>query len=143
MIMQIHVAAFIESCPTGSYQVLAKEKVVKDDGSLIRYIVPKCTQCPVGYYQDVQSQTTCKKCPPGYTVLTTGARFKDSCIKQCSPGEFSPMGIAPCEACPTGTYSFKNGSTSCLNCSNDNLPFSCPSNKAGKKQISVRIFYVR
>ena len=107
--------------------------MVNDDGSIIRYFVPKCIPCSAGQYGEVQGQSTCTNCPLGYTTLMSGIRFKDSCKKLCSPGEFSQTGVEPCKVCPTATYSYENGSTSCFNCSNKSSSFRCPTEKTGKK----------
>lgn len=124
------IVLFLVSCPTGSYQIFDKEKLVYDDGYVVKYIFPKCKLCPTGQYQDLQGQTLCKKCQIGYSTLTTGARFKGSCLEQCSPGSFSQTGVVPCTACPNGTYSFTDGSTSCYDCNLDGV--SCPENRKGK-----------
>ena len=112
--------------------------MVNDDGSILRYLIPKCVHCQVGKYQQLQGQTSCKECPNSYTTLTTGARSKDSCYstQKCSPGMFSVTGVGPCEVCPPGTYSINNGSTSCFNCSDETTQFFCPTNltiETGKK----------
>jgi len=99
------------------------QRVVVDDGRVLQYVTPECVSCSVEYYQDEQGQTTCKKCPLGYTSLITGARF---CVKQCSPGNFSESGLEPCMACPIGTNSTGFGSTSCFNCNDEGKRLYCP-----------------
>ena len=99
---------------------------IVDGGRVLQLITPQCVTCSVGYYQDEQSQTTCKRCPDGHTTLTIGARFKSSCVKLCSPGNFSESGIEPCMACPNGMYSTGMGSTSCFNCNDEGKRKLCP-----------------
>jgi len=89
----------------------------------MQFITPECVTCSVGYYQDEQSQTICKKCPVGYTTITTGSR---NCVKLCSPGNFSENGMEPCKPCPSGMYSTNLGSTSCFNCNNVENRNLCP-----------------
>ena len=102
------------------------QRGLDDNGNVVQLIRPECVTCSIGYYQDEQSQTTCKKCPDGHTTLTTGARFKSGCIKLCSPGNFSDNGMEPCMACPNGMHSTGMGSTSCFNCNDEGKRKLCP-----------------
>lgn len=43
-------------CPKGSYP----------DGG-------HCTECPVGYYQDITNSQSCKQCPPNTNTTEAGA----------------------------------------------------------------------
>ena len=92
------------------------QREVDDNGNVVQRITSECVTCSVGYYQDEQSESTCKRCPDGHITLTTGA---PSCLKLCSPGNFSEDGIEPCMACPNGMYSTGMGSTSCFNCNDE------------------------
>jgi len=105
---------------------LSDEKAFREDGRVNHYTTSKCRICPTGYYQDQQGQTTCKMCPSGYTTLTTGVRLKEGCTRKCLPGTFSQNGMEPCLVCPNGTYSVKNGSISCINCSVTSNTLLCP-----------------
>jgi len=120
------VAILTVSCPPGSYQVLTNERLVDEDGHVTQFIAPKCTECPIGYYQDEQGQPRCKKCPPGYSTIITGVRQQSDFIKQCSPGMFSRTGVEPCVKCPRGTYSTTNGSTFCFSCYENAKESLCP-----------------
>ena len=102
------------------------QREIDDDGRVLQLITPECVGCSIGYYQDEQGQTTCKRCPAGYTTTSTGARFKSNCIKLCSPGNFSENGLEPCRPCPSGMYSVGMGSTSCFNCNNEENRKLCP-----------------
>ena len=99
------------------------QRELDEDGNVVQRMAPKCVSCLTGYYQDEQSQITCKKCPDGHTTLTTG---KSSCVKLCSPGNFSENGIEPCIACPSGMYSTGMGSISCFSCNDEEKRKFCP-----------------
>ena len=114
------------SCPPGSYQTSVVQRRLDDNGNVAQLIRPECVTCSVGYYQDEQGQTTCKKCPDSHTTLTTGTHFMSDCVKLCSPGNFSENGIEPCMACPNGMYSTGMGSTSCFDCSDEGKRKLCP-----------------
>ena len=99
------------------------QRMVDDGGRVLQQITPQCVSCSIGHYQDEQGQTTCKKCPVGYTTITTAAR---NCVKLCSPGNFSENGIEPCKPCPSSMYSTDLGSTSCFNCNDVENRKLCP-----------------
>ena len=102
------------------------QRQLNDNGNVAQLIRPECVTCSIGYYQDEQGQTTCKKCPDGHTTLTTGGRFMSDCVKLCSAGNFSENGIQPCMACPNGMYSTGMGSTSCFDCNDEGKRKLCP-----------------
>lgn len=39
----------------------------------------KCEYCPVSKYQDSDGNTTCKKCPDGYSTLQMGSKLAQDC----------------------------------------------------------------
>ena len=39
----------------------------------------KCEFCPIGHYQDSEGNITCKRCPQGYSTLSTGSRHSRDC----------------------------------------------------------------
>ena len=117
---------FAESCPSGSYQISMLQRKIDNDGRVVQLTTPECVSCSIGYYQDEQGQTSCKKCPVGYTTITDSARFKSNCIKLCSPGTFSENGLEPCKPCPSGMYSIGMGSISCFNCNDEENRNLCP-----------------
>ena len=102
------------------------QRIVDDDERVVQLTTPECVSCSIGYYQDEQGQTSCKKCPAGYTTNTDSARFKSNCIKLCSPGNFSENGLEPCKPCPSGMYSIGMGSTSCFDCNDEENRKLCP-----------------
>ena len=99
------------NCPPGTYQTTRIDTQLSADDSQSSIVVPQCTECPVGYYQPDQGQTSCDMCPPGSTSTTTGST---SCL--CAPHHYSNTGYSPCTPCPQGTYSLIDGSTACINC---------------------------
>ncbi|KAI0218171.1 hypothetical protein LSAT2_030102 [Lamellibrachia satsuma] len=38
-----------------------------------------CEKCPVGFYQDLPAQTSCKACPPGYVSVDVGMEHATEC----------------------------------------------------------------
>lgn len=122
------------NCPPGKYQVSTVQRVVDDDGLVTRFIASKCTQCPVGYYQDEQGKSSCKPCSHGRTTVKTGVRLQEECVKHCPEGTSSKDGIEPCTAIisPNITESLKNDSIECLNCSDNNNKIYIPVNQSCK-----------
>merc|ERR1719505_391386 len=80
----------------------------------------KCTECPVGTYQDEEGQRVCEMCPLDTSTIKTGTIDVSHCVKQCPPGHYSDSGYNekadPCMACPKGTYTWYNGTVDCTPC---------------------------
>ena len=74
-----------------------------------------CVDCPRGQYQDQQSLTTCKSCPPGKKGGSKGSYSIGDC-ENCPIGKISLAGQAQCESCPDGKSSYVLGGTHCYNC---------------------------
>ena len=74
----------VGSCPPGTYhgQTTQDGTQLLANDSQSSIVVPQCTECPVGYYQPDQGQTSCEICPPGSTSTTTGST-------SCSPNTTS------------------------------------------------------
>ena len=111
-------------CPPGTYQTTRIDTQLSAGDSQSNIVVPQCTECPAGYYQPDQGQTSCDMCPPGSTSTTIGST---SCL--CAPNHYSSTGYIPCTPCPQGAYSLADGSTVCINCSmaSTDVPTSiCP-----------------
>ena len=105
----------IANCAPGSYQI-TEVVYIKDEESTREILQPICKICPMGYYQSKQGQTSCEKCPPGYTTWTNGTQLSKDCYKECDSGYYSKNGLEPCVKCPNGSYSAQKGSTVCQNC---------------------------
>nr|XP_034312620.1 uncharacterized protein LOC105346442 isoform X2 [Crassostrea gigas] len=76
-----------------------------------------CKYCPVGTYQDLTSQESCKSCPLlKNTSETTGATSESFCIKFCLPGQQYDRTTATCQYCPKDFYTNKTISQYCIKC---------------------------
>ncbi|CAH1274718.1 SRPX2 [Branchiostoma lanceolatum] len=88
-------------CPVGTfYNSMAKE----------------CEKCPIGTFQDEDSQFKCKTCPYGHTTVTEGASNGTDCKRQCKPGMFASNRVKPCSPCNKGEYQPTWGQMSCISC---------------------------
>lgn len=83
-----------------------------------------CIQCSPGWYQPLQGQTSCTKCPDG----EMSGRGASSCIA-CEPGTVpldreTRCGLCPpgygfilsCDLCTEGTFKSGEGQTKCMPC---------------------------
>ena len=50
------------------------------DGHYIQELLPQCTECPRGTYQDQQGRTSCVQCPTNFSTVHSGATMKADCI---------------------------------------------------------------
>ena len=109
------------SCPAGTFAQL-KDNV--------------CSLCERGYYQDQIKQGSCKKCPQGTYTRYEGSKSITECVPVCGYGTYSetglvaclncpknsytneppPEGFKKCEACPPGTFTLHEASSSQLQC---------------------------
>jgi len=76
----------------------------------------RCEVCKVGFYQENEASTSCKKCPVGTSTSGLLAHDFHQCRDICQPGTYSSTGIASCIACPVSTYQPFVRSTSCIKC---------------------------
>ncbi|XP_052771311.1 serine-rich adhesin for platelets-like isoform X2 [Mya arenaria] len=88
-----------------------------------------CQLCPMGYYHDHQSNTTCVACPKGTSTRGTGANAVEKCVAKCTAGHFSPTGLVPCASCPQHHYQPDSAQTSCLPCPRNNCTVGTGSNQ--------------
>ncbi|XP_059165396.1 uncharacterized protein LOC131947978 [Physella acuta] len=66
----------------------------------------QCDSCPVGQYQDVAGQWSCKLCPSGFTTKVPGAKSEAECQDICGAGQ--QLGTdGTCTSCTAGTYNAK------------------------------------
>lgn len=93
-------------------------------------LVP-CLECPrnsfsgeppTGGFKD------CQACPSNTYTFQPAAPTKDRCRSKCSPGFYSPTGLAPCSPCPQNFYQNLPGSATCN---------ECPTNMKTDNQASV------
>ncbi|GIY05897.1 sushi, von Willebrand factor type A, EGF and pentraxin domain-containing protein 1 [Caerostris extrusa] len=78
----------------------------------------ECLDCPLGFYQEVEGQISCERCPDGMTTEYGRVRNITECKGICLPGTYSPTRVETCLACPVGTYQELKGQTSCNVCPN-------------------------
>ncbi|KAK3784027.1 hypothetical protein RRG08_025221 [Elysia crispata] len=76
-----------------------------------------CQDCSPGFFQNDTGQTTCSKCPDGYTSLQPRSTEPDSCRILCSPGFYRNDTTNTCAGCERGSYQTSTGATSCQSCS--------------------------
>ncbi|CAG9863735.1 unnamed protein product [Phyllotreta striolata] len=112
-------------CPQGTYTREEGSKSVHDCIPVCGYgtysptgLVP-CLECPrnsftseppTGGFKD------CQACPANTFTYQPAATGKDKCRPKCSPGYYSPTGLAPCSMCPHSFYQSLTGQTSCTEC---------------------------
>jgi hypothetical protein len=86
------------------------------DGRYIEELMPKCTRCPVGTYQNASGQVECVECPANYSTLTDGCTTLEQCQELCPPHTFSPTGFVMCNACAPLHYQLHRGQRWCNPC---------------------------
>ncbi|XP_059141386.1 proprotein convertase subtilisin/kexin type 5-like [Physella acuta] len=77
-----------------------------------------CVDCPVGTFQDLIRQTSCKTCPGGTTTQFTGSVSQTDCKKDCPAGQQLNEALNICQPCERGFYRPKSSWT-CLPCGTD------------------------
>ncbi|XP_071838885.1 uncharacterized protein [Apostichopus japonicus] len=85
-------------------------------GTFFRMRLQRCIPCPIGHYQDMMGQTSCKMCVDGSSTAATGTPHSRYCRHQCQPGEYSHTGLQHCLLCPENMYQPSPGSLGCLPC---------------------------
>ncbi|XP_077984041.1 sushi, von Willebrand factor type A, EGF and pentraxin domain-containing protein 1-like [Glandiceps talaboti] len=102
-------------CPLG-HIVLNSTCLACPKGTHHDTVLDTCEICPIGWYQDSESNESCIQCPDGTTTKLTRSKSLSDCRGFCTPGTFSTTGLETCTSCPRGTYQPNNASTSCLPC---------------------------
>ncbi|GFS23418.1 signal peptide, CUB and EGF-like domain-containing protein 3 [Elysia marginata] len=75
-----------------------------------------CQDCSPGFYQNETGQTTCRKCPDGYTSLQPKSIEASSCRIVCPSGFYRNDTTNECVGCERGSYQSNTGATNCLSC---------------------------
>ncbi|XP_071951355.1 uncharacterized protein [Antedon mediterranea] len=102
-------------CPKG--QSAANKKCVQcSPGTFYDIHFERCLPCQVGTYQDKEGQLACVPCPRGTSTPGSSAFSLDSCTRSCRPGNYSYLGIEPCNKCAVGTYQTRYNSRFCTRC---------------------------
>ncbi|XP_015761109.1 PREDICTED: sushi, von Willebrand factor type A, EGF and pentraxin domain-containing protein 1-like isoform X1 [Acropora digitifera] len=86
-------------------------------GTYLNNTLGTCEDCPVGTYQDRESQEMCSLCPPRTSTEDTRTYNLSGCIASCKAGSYSPTGLEPCFLCQKGDYQPLEGQSSCFKCS--------------------------
>ena len=129
-------------CPKGQYQDEARQgsckqcpigRWTRDEGSktegdcvpVCGYgtysptgLVP-CLECPRSSFSQeppVDGFRECATCPAGMFTFQPGANSPDLCQEKCSPGYYSPTGLAPCAPCPVNHFQPLSGQRQCFKC---------------------------
>nr|XP_022308447.1 sushi, von Willebrand factor type A, EGF and pentraxin domain-containing protein 1-like isoform X3 [Crassostrea virginica] len=157
----------VPDCPTGhALRHSTLTCVPCSAGTFLDPMKSSCTDCPVGTYKEIPENVDCTPCPSGKSTETTGSRNITSCLRKCSPGEFSKTGLEPCKLCSKSSYQTDEMSTSCLQCpfgktttfpgatnqqicsnfdigfseANQNIEFDPPTSNQSKLAVSVWLF---
>ncbi|KAK3091097.1 hypothetical protein FSP39_017083 [Pinctada imbricata] len=76
-----------------------------------------CTACPIGEYQDLSSQTSCKSCGADQTTEFNASVSINACFKNCTNGqELLNRTADTCVDCKVGFYKDMSISQFCLKC---------------------------
>ena len=93
-----------------------------------------CSSCQAGKFQNEQGKSSCKLCPQGSYLTTTGADSSDDCTSctagkyngatgstsnvctNCPAGTISAARAASCSNCPAGQFQASSGQSSCGSC---------------------------
>ena len=81
-------------------------------------LVP-CLECPRNSYTTeppVDGYRECTACPTAMFTFQPGANTPDACRERCSPGYYSPTGLAPCAPCPLNHFQPLSGQRQCFKC---------------------------
>ena len=114
-----------KQCPAGRWTRDEGSKSLDDCIPVCGYgtysptgLVP-CLECPRSSYSvepAVDGYKECQSCPTGLFTFQPGANSPDLCREQCSPGYYSPTGLAPCAPCPINHYQPLSGQRQCFKC---------------------------
>lgn len=88
-------------------------------GTYLNKTLGTCEDCPVGSYQEEESQEACVPCPPRTSTEQSRTDDLSGCLAVCKAGSYSPTGLEPCFPCEKGFYQEMEGQRLCLNCSVD------------------------
>ncbi|XP_052273171.1 uncharacterized protein LOC127873362 isoform X2 [Dreissena polymorpha] len=94
------------TCSAGTY------RIVDDTG---------CTDCDLGYYQPLQFQTSCVKCPDGTSTMQTKSTLATDCKAYCPNGKEMVNDV--CQDCSRGYYRSQSDGlfAMCLMCPLDKI----------------------
>lgn len=104
-------------CPSGSFSVGGTRCEPCAPGTFSEAGSGRCSLCPKGTFSDASGQPSCTPCPAGLFNPRSGGSDKNACVeciaghscaeentaepKKCDAGEYSALGSAECDSCPT------------------------------------------
>ena len=114
-----------KACPAGRWTKDEGSKSIVDCVPVCGYgtysptgLVP-CLECPRNTYsQEPPSDgyKSCDNCPEEMFTFQPGTKDPDQCREKCSPGYYSPNGLAPCAPCPLNHFQPLSGQRECFKC---------------------------
>ncbi|CAH3198766.1 unnamed protein product [Porites evermanni] len=111
----VHISEPERLCDTG--QVYQEELCVScTSGTYLNKVLGICEDCPIGTYQEYESQESCLPCPQKTSTVESRTDHRSSCLAFCKAGSYSPTGLEPCISCEKGFYQEKEGQKGCFKC---------------------------
>ena len=114
-----------KACPAGRWTKDEGSKSIDDCVPVCGYgtysptgLVP-CLECPRNTFTEEPPEAgykSCTKCPEETFIFQPGSREPDQCREKCSPGYYSPTGLAPCAPCPLNHFQPLSGQRKCFPC---------------------------
>ncbi|XP_061175426.1 uncharacterized protein LOC133184388 [Saccostrea echinata] len=102
-----------DSCPSGE-SVVDGYCVKCGPGNFFNNVTSICDDCPVGTYQDLDDQASCKPCTQGSNTQTVASTRSTDCKTICDPGHYQTG--SRCEPCQVGFYQNQSGMFYCDPC---------------------------
>ncbi|XP_062611525.1 uncharacterized protein LOC134273339 [Saccostrea cucullata] len=102
-----------DTCPSGE-TVVDGYCVKCGPGNFFNNVTSVCDDCPVGTYQDLDDQSSCKPCTQGSNTQTVASTSATDCKTICDPGHYQTG--SRCEPCQVGFYQNQSGMFYCDPC---------------------------
>ena len=114
-----------KACPAGRWTKDEGSKSVVDCVPVCGYgtysptgLVP-CLECPRNTFSQAPPEDgfkECQDCPEEMFTFQPGSNNEEQCREKCSPGYYSPTGLAPCAPCPLNHFQPLAGQRQCFKC---------------------------
>lgn len=114
-----------KQCPAGRWTMDEGSKSIDDcipvcgHGTYSPTGLVPCLECESNYYSGAppsDGYKACEACPDGMFTFQPGANNPDQCRESCSPGYYSPTGLAPCAPCPPNHFQPLSRQRECFRC---------------------------